>query len=226
MRNRRRTKEYLAALAYGPRDACLGADGGIVGHLDMPHHADLTAEYAVLADDGGSGYATLCSHYGVLAYHYIMGNLAEVVQAHAVADDGGFHFGTIDGGTGSYLYVIPYHHVSEMLYLLPASVGLGSVPESVGTYHAVGVEDDIVAYLHSGIDDYAGIDDAVMAYHSAGAYGHILVYDALVPDLASLADDCAGAYRDLAAYLGAAGYTAAPGTVAAVKLALVGDVLE
>ena len=141
-------------------------------------------------------------------------------------NDGRFHFGTIDGGTGSYLYVIPYHHVSEMLYLLPASVGLGSVPESVGTYHAVGVEDDIVAYLHSGIDDYAGIDDAVMAYHGAGAYGHILVYDAIVPDLASLADDCAGAYRDLAAYLGAAGYTAAPGTVAAVKLALVGDVLE
>ena len=66
-----------------------------------------------------------------------MRNLAEVVDFHAVAYDGGLHLGLVDGGTGSDLHIVADNHIADVLDLLPGAVRLRRISESVRADHSV-----------------------------------------------------------------------------------------
>ena len=51
-REGRGAEEDLAGLTDVADDSALGADGGVVGDVQMPRYADLTCQYAVLAESG------------------------------------------------------------------------------------------------------------------------------------------------------------------------------
>ena len=129
----------------------------------MSGNADLACQYAVPADLGGAGDAALRSHHRIVADLDIVGDLAEVVYLHAVADDGGFHFRAVDGGAGSDFHIVADDDIPEMLDLLPGAVWLRSVAKAVRADHRIGMNDDIVPDHHSRVDAHSRINDAVLA---------------------------------------------------------------
>ena len=88
MGNGRGPEQDLSALPDRTCDARLGSDGSVVGYLYVPHNTHLTAEDAVFADDCGACHTALRRHNGIFAYYHVMCNLAQIVDANPVADNG------------------------------------------------------------------------------------------------------------------------------------------
>ena len=151
----------------------------------MPGNAHLARQDAVFANLGGAGDSRLGSHHGVVSHNHVVGNLAQVVYADAVAYDGAFHLGAVHGGVGAYFNIVPDYNIAKVLYLFPASVRPGGVTEAVGPYDAAGVEDHIVADNRTGIDHHSGIDEAVLAD------GHIFVDMHVGMDVGAVSHLCA-----------------------------------
>ena len=124
----------------------------------------------------------------MVADHHVVGDLAQVVNPDAVADDGGFHLGAVHGRVGADLHVVADDHVPEVLDLLPAAVLARRVAEAVVADDAARVQDHPVADDHPREDLHARIDDAVLADLAVIADGHILVDDRVVPDHRAAAD--------------------------------------
>ena len=197
-----RAKEHLARLADISDHATLGADGRVVGDVQMPRYADLAGEDAVLAYFGGAGDSALGGHHGVVADLDIVGDLAEVVDLDPVADDRGFHLGLVDGRPGADLDIVADDDIADVLDLLPSPVRERRVAESVGSDDSVGVDDHIVADDHSRIDDDSRVDDAMRADHGVVADIDILVDLRVVPHLGVMPDIRMASEIDLLAELG------------------------
>lgn len=187
-RNYRRAKQSLTGFLDVAYNAALCSDSGMVCNLQMSGNAHLTCQDAVFTNFGRACYAAERSHNGVVPYYHVVSNLAEVVNLDSVADDGRFHLCAVYGGTGAYLYVIAYDYVAKVLYLLPGTIGLRYVSETIGPDDCIGVNDDVVPYYHSGINNRSGIEDAVLAYYGILADIYVLVYLGVVAYL------CAAAY--------------------------------
>ena len=112
--------------------------------------------------------------------YYVVRNLAKVVYAHAVADDGRFHLGAVHSGIGTNFNVVADYHVAKMLNLFPASVRTLCVAKTVGPNHYAAVEDDIVAYHHAGVNAHTGIEDAIVADGAILPNVHVLMDDGIV----------------------------------------------
>ena len=168
----------------------------------MPRYADLAGEDAVLADFGGAGYAALGSHHGVVADLDIVGDLAEVVDFHAVADDCGLHLGLVDRRAGADLDIVADDDIADVLDLLPCAVRKRGVAETVGADDGVGMDDHVVTDDHSRIDDDSRVDDAVRADHGVVADIDILVDLGVVPHLGMVSDIGMAAEIDLFTELG------------------------
>ena len=70
-------------------------------------------------------------HDCIIPYLHIMGDLAKIVNLHAIPDDRGLHFGAVNGGSGTDLDIIPYDHIPEMLNLFPSAIGKRGVAEPI-----------------------------------------------------------------------------------------------
>ena len=117
----------------------------------------------------------------MVANHHIVRNHAQVVNAHAVADDGGFHLCTVYGGIGANFYIVADNHVPQVLNLFPTAVRTRGVAKAIGPDHYAAVQDDVVANHHARINAYAGIKDAIAADGAVFANVHLLVDDGVVP---------------------------------------------
>ena len=184
----RGSKESLPFLADVADDAGLGQEGRVVRNLDMAGDAHLPCNDAIFADDRGAGNAYLGRHHGMVADHYVVGDLAQIVDADAVPDDGRLHLSPVHGGVGTDFHIVADDDVPEVFDLLPAAVRLRGVAETVVPDDAAGVQDHAVANDHSRENADAGIDDAVLADLAVVADGHILVDDRVVPDYRAAAD--------------------------------------
>ena len=154
----------------------------MVGYLGVAGDAHLPGEDAVLAHLGGAGDARLGRHHSVVSDDYVVGYHTKVVNAHAVANDGGFHLGAVHGGVAANLYVVSNDDVAQVLYLLPAAVRTRGVAKAVTADDASGVQDNVISNNHSRIDDYARINDAVFANDGVVPDGDVLVDDGIVTD--------------------------------------------
>lgn len=215
------SEDGRAALPYTADDTGLGSDDSVVSDLDMSDYADLACYDAVLSDLGGACDAGLSRHDGIFAYLHVVGNLAEVVDLHALANDGGLHFSAVDSGVGTDFDIVMYYHFAKVLDLLPRTVFLRSVAEAVRADYAVGVEYDIVADLHSRVDAYSRIDDAVLSYRSAVSDVNVFIDFCALTDPAVLADVGEVADIDILADLGGESDVAMQPAMAAVALLLV-----
>ena len=176
-------KEYLTALPHVADDTRLGADGGVVGDGQMSYDSHLACEDAVLSDLCRAGNAALRCHDGVVADLDIVRNLAEIVYLDSVTDDCGLHFGAVYGSVCSDFNIVSYDDVAEVLDFFPCAIRLGGVAESVGSDHAVRVEDAPVTYHHSGIDPHTGVYYAILA--DGGVFSDIDIF----ANLAEVSDD-------------------------------------
>ena len=92
-----------------------------------------------------------------------MGNLAEVVNLHALADDGGFHLGPVNGRSRSDFHVVPDDHIAQVLDFLPGTVRLRGVAEAIGTDDGIGMDDHVVTDDHARVDHHARINDTMLS---------------------------------------------------------------
>ena len=86
--DRWRTDQRLAGFLHVPDNSRLGTESRVVGDHQMAGYSDLPGDDAVLPDLGRSGDSTLSRHYRVVSYLDIMGDLAKVVDLHAISNDG------------------------------------------------------------------------------------------------------------------------------------------
>ena len=148
----------------------------------MSHHPYLACQDAVFADFGRARDTGKGCHNSVVPHHYVVGNLAEIVDSHAVSDYGGLHRRLVYGGIRAHFDIVAYDHIAQMFDLPPCTVGLGSISEPVITYDAAGVKYDPVPYHRPREHVYSGIDDAEGAYLATLSYSDIVIDAGAVSD--------------------------------------------
>ena len=198
----------------------------MVCYLDMSRHARLTGENAIPSYDCRAGDACLGGHNGVVTDLDIVRYHTEVVEPDAVADDGGLHFGPVNGGAGTDFHVAADDDIAQMLDLLPGAVRLGDVAEAVRSYHAVLVENGAVADDGAGVDADTRMDDAVLTDGAAVFDGDIVLDACAIANLRPAADGYEISDPDLLSESGGEGDAAAEAAAGAVLLPLVSGVLE
>ena len=124
--------------------ARLGAEHHAVAYLDVSGHAHLSAEHAPFAHLRRACHACLCGHHGVGSDFIVVGNLHQVVQLHALADDGGAHRGAVHARVGTYLHIVLQDGDAYLGNLLIALRG-GGEAEPVGAHDAPRVQGAAVA---------------------------------------------------------------------------------
>ena len=129
----------------------------------MAGDAHLSGDDAVLSDLGGTGDTDLCGHHRILSNLHIVRNLAEVVNLHALADDGGFHLGPVNGRSRSDFHIVPDDHIAQVLDFLPGTVRLRGVAEAIGTDDGIGMDDHVVTDDHARVDHHARINDTMLS---------------------------------------------------------------
>ena len=87
---------------------------------------------------------------------HVVGDLDEVVEFDAVAEDGGAERGAVDGGAGSDLASVAEDDIAELWHLFVTSVRR-SKPEAIGAHDGTGLEDAVAA------------DHGVRSEHATGA---------------------------------------------------------
>ena len=222
----RRAQQGLPFLPDVADDAGLGQQGRMVRDGQMAGDAHLPRDDAVLADGRGPGDAHLGRHHGMVADHHVVRDLAQVVDADAVPDDGGFHLGAVHGGVAADFHVVADDDVSEMFDLFPAAVRLRRVAEAVAPDDAARMQDHPVADDHAGIDDDTGINDAILADRAVVTDGHMVVDDGIVSDLRPFAHGAEIAQPHLLPELGGAVPAGAEAATAPCFLFLAGDILQ
>ena len=222
----RGSQERLPLLPDVADDAGLRQQRRMVRNLDVPGDAHLSGDDAVLADDGGPGDTHLGRHHRMVADHHVVRDLAQVVDPHAVADDGGFHLGAVHGGVGADFHVVADNHVPEVLDLLPTAVLARRVAEAVVADDAASMQDHPVSDDHARENLHARIDNAVLSDLAVIADGHVLMDDRPVPDHRPAAYAGEISQPDLLAELRGAVPAGAEAAVAAGLFRLGGDVLQ
>ena len=129
----------------------------------MPVDAGLSADLAALADLGRTGDAGQGRHDRILPDLDIVSDLAEIVDLHALVDQGGAHRGTVDRRAGPDIHVVFQDHVSQLLDLPVGAVLHRSEAETVVPDHHVGVKDAAVPDHTVVKDPHAGVQDTVAA---------------------------------------------------------------
>ena len=175
-RNCRRAEKDLTWFPDIADDTSLRRNCRIISDFYMSGNADLPSKDTFLPYLCRPGNSALRRHHGIVPDYHVVRNLAEIVNLYAIPDNGGLHLGLVDGGARAYLDIVAYDDIAKMFYLLPCAVRLRSISEAVGTYHRIGMDNDIVPYYHSGIDAHARIYDAVGADLRIVTYIYILVY--------------------------------------------------
>ena len=134
-----------------------------------------------------------------------MGNLHEVVELNALADDGRTHCRTVYTGVSADLNIVLDGHDANLRYLVVAFC-VRSEAESVRTDYAASVKSYVVAELAALIDGRVRVDEAVVAHlHVVADYGvridlAVVAYNGVVADackrthIAVLAELCSRRY--------------------------------
>lgn len=198
----RSSEEHLAFSLDAADDSGLSPYGGVGCHGEPVCNAHLPGENAVLAHLRGPGYANHCAHYCILAHLDIMSNLAEIVDFHAVVDDGGADLGLVYAGIGSYFHIVAYYDIAGVLDFAVSPVLKRSKAETVRTYYSIGVNDDVVADFHSRIYFHSRINDASAAYLDSLADIDLFVDFREIPHFCLFAYETAVAHIDFLANLG------------------------
>ena len=124
----------------------------------MATNAHLTAKHAPFANFCTSSHAHLRRHDGIGSDVGVVGNLHKIVKFHAFANIGATHGRTVDTGVGTDFHIILYRYNANLRYLVIAFC-TGSKAESVGSYHAAGVHDDVIADAATMIDAGIGVEN-------------------------------------------------------------------
>lgn len=181
-RDCRRTEKLLAGLLHIADYAGLGPDLGVVRNIEMTGNTYLASENTVLSDLCRTRDTALCGHNGVVPYHDIMRNLAKIVDFHSVADDGRFHFRPVNGSACADFDIVSDDDIADMLDLLPSSVRLRGVSETVRTDYGIGMDNHIVTDNHTRINAHSRIDDAMRTDLGIVTYIYILINLCIVTD--------------------------------------------
>ena len=161
----------------------LGTDVHVVSDGDVPGYSHLSAHHAMAAYFCRAGDAALGSHYGILAYFYVVGYLYEVVEFYTLTYDGRSHSGPVDGCIGSDLDMVFENDIPYLRYFHVRTVVRGK-SEPIGTDNGSCMYDAVIAYHAIVIYFYSRIDD------SSHPYFYIVADIGLWIDFTPFAEDC------------------------------------
>src|SRR6516164_7965952 len=116
------------------------ADGGSTGdhHIvrngEVASESDHASDHATLADAGAAGDTGARGDRRVRTNAHVVSDHDEVVELHAVLDDGVLDGATIDGGVGTDLHVRADKHAADLRHLEPGALLRGKA-KAVGADH-------------------------------------------------------------------------------------------
>ena len=128
------------------------------------------AEHHARTQRSRTGNAGLAGEDAVRARFHVMGDLDQIVDLGASADDGGAEFGTIDADAGPELDVILNDDGADLGYL-DVLLAVPAIAEAVSAKHAASVDNNAVADGDALANDHVGVKLAVVTD------GHIVADD-------------------------------------------------
>lgn len=162
---------------------------GTVRNLEMASKAYLSADAAVFPDFRTAGNTYLRSHGRMLADFYIVGDLDEVVQFYAPANNGRSDTGSVDGRTGTDLYIFFENDIAELRDLLVGTVRLWCKPKAITADHRIGVNNTAVADDTIMENSCAGVNAYAFAQADIPTNKNLVVNQAVVTDTGTFLHD-------------------------------------
>lgn len=181
--------------------AAAGGDADVVFELDVAEDAGLTAEHDMLACLGGTCDACLGGDDVMLPDLDVVGDLDEIVDFRAFADDGLFEARTIDGGVGADLDVVFEDYIAELLELDEVALSVREIAEAAGADDGTWLENDSVAKNAPLTDAGERVKQAVLTDRYLKSNRDVGTDDGVIVDQNALIDDYVGADRDVGADL-------------------------
>ncbi len=115
----------------------------------MACKANLTAKHAISSYLGGATDASLCCNHSVLAYFYIVCNLHQIVKFYSFADCGCSEGGPVDGGIGTYFYMVFNDNIACLRYFFVLIICLRRKPKAIAANNCACMDDTIGANYSS-----------------------------------------------------------------------------
>src|SRR5689334_11723846 len=168
----------------------------VVAQREMPREANLAAEDAALPDDGAARDADLCGERRVGADAAVVRDHDEVVELHAILDDGVTHRAAVDRGVRADLDVDADIDTANLRHLDPRAL-LRREAEAIATDHRARLHHAARAEPHVMADEHARDETRILG--DAGT----ALDDATGSDVTARADAHSFAYHRVRANLGA-----------------------
>src|SRR5690606_14276136 len=147
----------------------------VVRDAEVAGDTGLAADHAARADLRTAGDTGAAGHDGVVTDAYVVGNLDQVVELHAITDHGVVERAAVDRGVGADLDVAADDDPTGLRNLDPGAGALACETETVGA------------------DDHARMQDAVLADHAVVIDRDVGVQASAAPDARAAADEAVGA---------------------------------
>lgn len=159
----------------------LSPDNGLLPDLDMAGKTNLTSQRDIGSDAGASGYADLGTEYGMSTDLHIVSDLDEIIDLAPLPYHGATETGTVYGGIGAYLDIIPYLDNSRLGDLDVTAV-LELIAETTGANNGSRLKDDPISEDAPLTDDHTRKKVAILAGpdlatdHARGPYDTPFAY--------------------------------------------------
>src|SRR5262245_59012072 len=171
----------------------------------MLAYADLASDQAIRPDRGAAGNSGLSRDHCIFADLDVVGDLDEIIELHAPADDCRLEGSPIDAGICPDLNIVFDDHLAD-LRELDVALTVPDKPETIRANHGARMDDDpvsdfdvliyndsrmqraAVADLTAFSDVATGLDRRLISYHGAG------FNDGARSDFHALADRCIGSH--------------------------------
>src|SRR2546423_4390125 len=188
MRSRRISRPRLAR-----RDVSEGSGlrrkSGPGANTEMPADPGLTSEYRSVADRHGSRDPDLRHHQTFLANAHVVGDVHQIVDFGAVADDGVVDAATVDCSIGTNLDIVADDTAAHMGNLLVGSIAK-DVTESVAADARTGVNEHSLPQRRAGINRNARPEARTIANPDAVADDTVRPNHHTVAQRCAASNDC------------------------------------
>src|SRR5262245_27675863 len=171
--HRRAPQHFASTNVFAVQNSTLAANDGVVVESGVFAYSNLTADQAMRSEAGAAGDAGLGSNDGVFADINVVGNLDEIVELHASADECSFQRTPINARVRSDFDIIFNDDFSD-LWKLHMGRAVSHKSESIGPDHRARMNHHTVSNRYFRINRNTWIkcavitDDCVFADVAAG----------------------------------------------------------
>src|SRR5713226_2642013 len=141
----------------------------------MTQYTGAPADHTTLADDRAAGDAYACGDSGMVADLHVMRDLDQVIQFHAVADNGVAQRAPVDGGISPNLDIIADNNAPQLRHLYPR-------------FAVVGIAKTVAADHYAGMNDAAFTDGALIVHCDPCSKITILLNPCILSQVTTRAD--------------------------------------